>query len=289
MNSSKMVWLYPTPKILIAVSLFLSTGLMQLNAQILIKGKILYAKDARPAAFASVKLINHPGGSVSDELGNFRLVLKSIKQTDTLLISSVGYENLKIPAQNAILKSEFILMQSAQILESVTVKSFSQEETVGDKSEIVGYYRSWNTGNKGGEIGRTFLMTHKEYQVAKIRFKIYNTCDTCIVRLHIREVIDGHPGKELVRDSISKVIRKSTDDDKPYEIDLNKYNIILKNQKLFVGFEVVGNSKADHNSCSLSFVGSEPGSYFYKPTREDYWGYIEDYAIFMKLFLKYDD
>ncbi|NOT94525.1 carboxypeptidase-like regulatory domain-containing protein [Ferruginibacter sp.] len=287
MNQTKPASLYPITLIISAVLVFSIT--FKGYAQTIIKGKILYAKDAKPAAFASVKLLTRDAGSVSDASGNFILVLKNIRKNDTLLISSVGYESLKIPAQKALLRSEFILQQAEKTMESVIIRSFSQEDVVGAKSEIVGYYRAWNTGKNGGEIGRTFFMTHKEYKVAKLRFKLYHTCDTCIIRLHIRDVKDGQPDKELLKDSISYIVKKGADADKPYEFDLNKYEIILKQQSIFVGLEVLKGSKTDSTACSISFVGSEPGGYFYKPRREDYWGYIEDYAIFMKLFFKYDD
>lgn len=180
-----------------------------------------------------------------------------------------------------------MLPDSLKTLESVIVKSFSNEAVAGAKTEIVGYYRSWNADKRGGEIGRTFLMAHKEYQVAKLRFKLYHTCDTCIVRLHIRDIVDGHPGKELLKDSVSYFIKKEKDVDKPYEFDLNKYNIIQSQQNIFVSFEVLKGTKTDSTNCSISFVGTEPGGYFYKPRVNDYWGYTEDYAIFMKLVFRY--
>src|SRR4051812_30367389 len=81
--------------IISSVFLFFARPLL---AQLAIKGKIINA-DGKPAAFASVKLIDRSNGTVSDAAGNFALVMHSLKQNDTLLISSVGYENFKIPAQ----------------------------------------------------------------------------------------------------------------------------------------------------------------------------------------------
>jgi len=125
-----------------------------LQAQLAIKGRVIYA-DGKPAAFASVKLIDHTNGTVSDAAGNFALVMHNLKQNDTLLISSIGYENFKIPAQKATQLSEFRLQEAQKTLESVVVRSFSKEEIAGAKTENVGYFRSWNTDNTGGEIGRT--------------------------------------------------------------------------------------------------------------------------------------
>jgi hypothetical protein len=290
MRFAKLQLHHPTTKLIIFVFLFFSVSCNEVYAQGLLKGKIIYAKDAKPAAFASVKLINHAAGSVSDATGNFSLVLPALKSTDTLLITSIGYENLKIPAQKAALLTPFILLESLKTLDAVIIRSFSKEEITGTKSEIVGYYRSWDAEKTGGEIGRTFSTTHKEYQIAKVKFKVYNTYDTCIIRLHIREVTNnGQPGREILRDSIAQAINKSPNSDNYYEFDLNRYNIILSQQNIFVSFEVLEGTKADKTSRSLTFVGSDLGSYLYKSTETDSWHSSDEYTIFMKLVLKYDE
>jgi len=59
--------------------------------------------------FATVKIIGQTNGSVTDGEGNFILRISSLKNTDTIIISSVGFENLKLPAAKALKKHEFIL------------------------------------------------------------------------------------------------------------------------------------------------------------------------------------
>ena len=289
MNSTKLLLQYRTIKVSVLFFLFFSIFCSSVNAQSAIKGKIISAKDGRAAAFASVKLISRDNGTISDSSGNFSLPARGLKQTDTLIISLIGYEALKIPAHKALSQSEFTLQLMQKTMESVVIRSFSKEEIAGAKSEVVGYYRSWNTDNTKGEIGRTFLPAHKEYQVAKVRFKVYNTYDTCIIRLHIREVTNGQPGRELLRDSIAQVINKSPVAEKPYEFDLNKYNVILSQQNIFVSFEVLQGTQSDKTSRSLSFIGSEAGNYFYKSGDTDSWHSSDDYTIYMKLLLKYDE
>lgn len=50
------------------------------QAQILIKGKIIGAKDDKPVPFASVKILNSLTGCVADNYGNFLLSIKQIKK-----------------------------------------------------------------------------------------------------------------------------------------------------------------------------------------------------------------
>ena len=288
MNWGRLIYCCVVFKTAITLLLFILIPGLKIHAQEILKGKIIYEKDSTPIPFASIKLLNHTAGSISDTSGNFALSLPALKQWDTLLISSVGFESLKIPAQKAVLKSKFALQGFSKNLESVIVRSFSKEEVAGAKSEIVGYYRSWNTQKTGGEIGRSFLVTHKEYQVAKVRFKIYSNCDTSIVRLHIRELINGQPGRELLTDSVAQIINNATLADKAYEFNLSQYNIILSQKDIFVSFEVLAGSKSNNSPCSFSFVGSELGSYLYKSNYNDSWHFRDDYAIFMKVFFKHD-
>lgn len=276
--------------ILLSILFFLSAVCsVKTYAQSVIRGTITSAKDGRPAAYASIKLNGQNTGTISDTAGNFTLQVHRIKQSDTIIISSVGFEDLKIPAQKVNRNTPLKLQESQKMMESVIIRSFNKEEIAGAKSEIVGYYRSWNTDNTGGEIGRSFLPGHSEYQVAKVRFKVYNTYDTCIIRLHIREMNNGEPGREILMDSVAQIINKSSQADKAYEFDLNKYNVVLNKKNIFVSFEVLEGTQSDNTNRSLSFVGSEEGNYFYKSGVNDNWHSSDEYTIYMKLLLKYDD
>lgn len=289
MNATQQVLRIRIKRLFFLAVLLYMFPLIQVHAQSAIKGIVLLAKDGRPAAYASIKLVSENAGTITDTAGNFSLTVHKLKSTDTLLISSVGYEDLKVPAQKLTKLNEFKLQESQKMMESVVIRSFHKEEIAGAKSEVVGYYRSWNADNTGGEIGRTFLPGHNEYQVAKVRFKVYNTYDTCIIRLHIREMNNGEPGRELLRDSVAQIINKSSQADKAYEFDLDKYNVILSKKNIFVSFEVLEGTQSDNNIHSLSFVGSEAGNYFYKSGGNDSWHSSDEYTIYMKLLLKYDD
>ena len=152
MNSRNLLSSFIVFRKIIPFLLFCLIPCIKTNAQEILKGKIIYEKDSTPIPYASIKLLNHTAGSISDTSGNFALYLPSLNQWDTLLISSVGFESLKIPAKKALLKSKFALQGFSKNLESVIVRSFSKEEIAGAKSEIVGYYRSWSTRKTGGEI-----------------------------------------------------------------------------------------------------------------------------------------
>lgn len=276
-----------TQKIGIAASLFVSLLPGRIYSQATIWGRVL-EEDSNPVPYASIKLLKQISGSVTDTGGNFSLHIPKLKENDTLVISSIGYESFKTPVSKALKDHQFTLKANSKNLETVVVRSFSKEDVAGAKVETVGYFRSWHTKKNGGEIGREITVSHEVYQVAKVRFKIYSSCDTNMIRLHIREFADGRPGEELLKDSIVQVINNAAIADKAYEFDLNNYNIILTKKNIFVSFEVLKGTRTDSAACSFAFVGSEPGIYQYRSATNDGWTSTQDYTIFMKVFFKHD-
>lgn len=257
-----------------------------LQAQIKIEGKVIESED-HPIPNASIKVTNHNEGIVSNGEGFFSFRVRSVTASDTLIISSVGYQPLKIPVLNAVKKGRFVLQPFSTSMETVVVRSFGKEDIAGVKTDKVGYFRGWNADNKGAEIGRSVYVPHKEYQVSKVRFKIYCSCDTAIIRVRIREMNGQLPGKELLKDSVAVLFKHAAVADKTYDFDLLKYNLILKKKEIFVSFEVL-QANTEGKDCSMAFAGSEQGSYLYKSSATGEWNVTDDYTIHMKVFFRYD-
>jgi hypothetical protein len=203
-----------------------------------------------------------------------------------MLISLVGYESLKVPVSAAVMKKEFVLKQSVKNLEPVMV--FKKQEVLGSTSESIGYYRSWSTENTGGEIGRFFYLPHKKYKIDKVRFKVANLCDTCLIRVHIRAVKDGKPDEEILKDSITLSINKLSLDDKVPEFDLTGYDYTYSQDELFISLEVLNCANPKKGFCSFSFAGTDKGAYLYKSKGVNDWQQpFDDYTIYLKVFLRY--
>lgn len=270
--------------LLIAFSILLIPNITL--SQVTLKGKVIYEGDAAPAAAVNVEVMSQKGGTITNQAGYFIYHIKNIKNDDSLLITSVGYENLKIPLSAALKKSEFILTEKVNTLGSVTV--FSKPQVVGSTSESVGYFRSWDYNHTGGEIGRVIKTPYKQYKIDKVRFKVANFCDTCQLRLHIRKYEDGQPGEEILTDSIGVTVNKIIQEGKVTEFDLTPFDLTFKDNELFVSVEILncgfGNKK---ESCSFSFVGTEKGEYKYKSKANSDWQTTDDYTLYLKLFLRY--
>jgi hypothetical protein len=254
----------------------------------MLKGKIINKQDSTPIPFASVKLINQNEGTLSDGSGNFLIYISNIKKEDTVFISSVGYDTLIIPLSKAITASEFVLIKNIKTLETVIVKSFSNYQTFGSNKVTAAFFRSWNVNNTGGEIGLIFNFPYSEYTIDKIRFKVNNGCDSCNIRLHIRNIINGKPAEDLLSDTIIAVVKSIHMDDKIPEFDLTAFNFIYYNlPKIFISLEVLNCKSEIGNQCSFSFVGTEKGKYTFKSKNSADWETIEDYSIYMRLITRY--
>ena len=257
------------------------------SAQSFISGKVLNGRDGKPVSSATVVV---PGKRFrqSDANGNFRFTLNDYKQTDSLIITSVGFNTLRIPVTDASRIKEFRLTEQAKVLQPLVLTSYLNEGISGSKSEITGYFRSWNTNNTGAEIGKIFYINQNEYKLERVRFKVNNQCDTCLVMLHIRAMVDDAPGDEILYDSITTSVKRLSFDDRFSEFDLRPYNIVLKQREIMVSMEVLHCTKSGKPDCSFCFIGTEEGDYYYKSGKKSDWFKSEnDYSIYMRLIYKY--
>jgi hypothetical protein len=255
-------------------------------AQSVIKGEVHYANDGAPAVFANIELLNGKSiKTLSDNAGSFHLNISNSQKKDTVVISSVGYKSIRMPVSEALKKSVFTLSEIIRTIEAVTV--FNSHELVGSTSETVGFYRSWDYKNKGGEIGRIFKVPYKKFKLDKIRFKAGNTCDTCSLRLHIRYLENGQPGDEIFRDSVTVLVNSLSLDSKISEFDLTPYDFTFTESDFFVGIELLNCGNGKKGFCSFNFAGTEKGEYLYKSNAGNQWESSNDYTIFLKLFLRY--
>lgn len=268
---------------------FLSLAFLTGNGQQSINGKIYNQKDGKPLSNASVRLPKGNKGMVSDAGGNFELRLQNrYTSTDSFLISSIGFKTLKVAVNDGLNQSKFYLTEDSKDLETITIKSYSNEASEGSHSEVTGYFRSWYTKKTGGEIGRILYVNSDDYKLERVRFKINNQCDTCVLRLHIRALKNGIPDVDLLRDSVSIVTGKLSFDDKFSEFDLRNYNLFIKKNKyVFVSLETLHCNNMNKTPCSLCYVGTEQGNFLYRQKDYSDWEESTEHSIYLRMFYKY--
>ncbi len=84
-----------------------------------ITGKIINGEDKEPLPFASIRLKNHPIGTISNENGDFDFYIPKSKRTDTLTISFIGFNTYEVPLANINRELEILLTPSSNVLDEV--------------------------------------------------------------------------------------------------------------------------------------------------------------------------
>lgn len=243
---------------------------------------IVSEKNDKPIAYATVSVPQKNIAILADGSGNFNVSYRIINVSDTFNISSVGYSTYRLAVRDAQKISVIRLKEHTSDLENVTL--FTNEAVEGNKLEKSGYFRSWPTKSKGGEIGKIFVTKANEFLVDRIRFKVNNQCNACQVRLRIREVVNGFPGEELFTDSISMPVKKLNFDDHYSEFDLSKKQIVLKQKSVFVSLEVL---YCTGEPCSFCFIGTEPGTFMYKNKANTIWEESTSHNLYLRFYYKY--
>jgi hypothetical protein len=102
-----------------------------------LSGKILEEKKENPIPYASVSIINKPIGTISNIDGDFLLKLHPNNINDTLIISSMGFAQITMPAFE-LLDTEIIIMKPVSIrIKEVKVTSTSPENLLSNIRENI--------------------------------------------------------------------------------------------------------------------------------------------------------
>jgi hypothetical protein len=253
-----------------------------------VKGVIVNDADGKPIGYASVGVKGKRAGVVADASGNFHLSLPAnIKLTDTVIVSSIGYQNIRIPVKQALQATEFRLQAIPKEMTGVTHVSFVRQSILGNNSSGGAFFRAWYDYKTGGEIGKMISVPQRQYKIDRIRFKVDNKCDTCWMRLHIRKAVNSVPGEELLQQNIIFPVTSYSVTDAGPEIDLSDYNIILSDYRIYVGLEVINCSNSESPYYSLCFIGEENGEYLYKPFTNSDWENNYQHGLALRLYLSY--
>ncbi len=115
-----------------AFYLFLLTLIfpIQLSAQSVLRGQVLDQESGQPLAFAQLRLVQEGGGIITNEEGRFALKLPTGAESDTMLISYVGYQTAALPLETLEDDDEIRipLFSAGVTLDSVLIRPVGAEE-----------------------------------------------------------------------------------------------------------------------------------------------------------------
>lgn len=230
-------------------------------------GKILDSKTNQPIAYVNIGVLLKNTGTVSDDNGNFQLLLKKDLDNDTLKISCIGYQSLTIKTSDfKQLKDKSIYLNPSSILLSdVIIKAKKYKyKTLGITTNSDNVQTSVYAA-KGYECG-ILIKLNKPAIIQKIHLNVAQcTYDTVFYRLNIYNVERSGKYTNILERPIYIKIAKDKMKDK-ISINLMEYNIRVNNDFL-ISLEYV----KDLGPGKVSFCSSLfHASYFREASQGDW-------------------
>jgi hypothetical protein len=256
-------------------------------AQLNFTGRIVDAKTQEPLPYVNIGIVNKGFGTVTDETGRFYLVIDTARFTneDIVQISSLGYENIRIPVgQITVGAKEFpeILMQPSDIILDEVILS---SDALVPITEFLGYrnYGERNFGywNKnvalGGELATKVNARQGKRQLNSLEFEVWeNPSDSVLIRVNIYDLgggLLGAPGSNLNK-SQKNILHTLPNGKNDIKIDLNPYELYVDND-FFVSLELLQVYGDGELGLVLPASGRE-GSSFRKYASQGEWEFVSD-------------
>ncbi len=100
-----------------------------------LSGKLVDSRKGKPVRYASVSVFNKPIGTISNIDGDFILKLHPDYIRDTLIISSMGYAQIRIPASTLLDEDLFILEPISIKIKEIKVTAISADKLLANMRE----------------------------------------------------------------------------------------------------------------------------------------------------------
>ena len=269
-------------KLLLFFSLFLLLSL-ELHSQI-ITGKVVDAASNDLLEYVSIGIVKTPIGTITNESGKFNLEFKKQSPKAIVRFSMIGYKAQTFSIEELSDKENVIkLKQEAIQINEIVVKANNKLKKVGTTNRTIsGGFCGWagNRRGKGHEIGLKIDLGTSFVKLQSLHIRVHKqSYDSSLFRLHIRNIKDDLPHKELLKQNILITITESSG---WVEIDLSKYNIVLKGEIALTleWLKVLGINKnnlirvndSNQKSANVLFSGkNKEGCRYKKWGAEDKW------------------
>lgn len=194
------------------------------------QGTIISQTSSLGIAYASIGLVKTNQGTNADELGHF-IFQANNKQNDTLIFSCVGFLSKKIAVNDFKSGGIVSLYESQSNLPVISILSKKAKDQILNDYQSAGF-------NQFGNIGVTkvlaqhFKAPKDNMKLKKIKLsKVVGQC-RFIIRIFSIDTLTKKPGVDLL-DTLVQVNSKG----KNLIIDLEKFNIVIKEKDFFVGVQ----------------------------------------------------
>lgn len=202
-----------SPKLWVSFVAFLLMNVSLISQNI--EGIVIDKESKTHLSFVQIGIIGKNIGTLSDENGRFKLNAKKVSESDSIVISSLGYST-KYFTLAALQNSLPIIELAKEVYElpkiDLIAKPLTQKNKLGyaktnstKKSTGWSFSPNWSqTIDKPmGERGTLIKLKGKPNFIKNVNFHIANNeYDSILCRIHIYDVKDGFPNQEITKENI---------------------------------------------------------------------------------------
>jgi len=229
-------------------------------------GKVLDIETNKPIEFINIGIIGKQIGTITDENGNFKITIDNVFSKESLLFSSISYEDKLIKISE--LKQNKIIFLQKKIYELNEIVIHPKNIKLKHKG-IKTKTKTLQTGFKNNKLGFECGLLFKNKKTAflkKVNFNIATcTYDTIFYRLNVYTVDSIGSFVNILKKPIYIQLPKNKIGDK-ISIDLSKENIIV-NHNFLITLEHV----KDLGKGLLYFSASVLRKTYFRKTSQAKW------------------
>jgi len=196
-----------------------------------IAGRVVNSSTKEPIEYVNIGIVNTTIGTVTNATGNFVLHLKDQPPESIVRFSMIGFKPAGFTIQELTEIENIIeLVDEPYELEAVQISPKGKVRDIGIKDRSLFKVCGWGgtQRGKGHEIGTKMDLGESPVKLKSLHVRLHSqSFDSSLFRLHIRDINNNIPDKELLKENVFVGISK----EKGWvEINLNSYDIILKGE-----------------------------------------------------------
>ncbi|TQI71144.1 carboxypeptidase-like protein [Gramella sp. Hel_I_59] len=205
--------------------------------------------------FVNIGIKNKNIGTITDEEGNFQLVINDKNKEDTLSFSYVGFGELNLRISDVINNDikNFKLKEKSTELDEIVIHTKKKKEkelgTTSYVSMVAGYVRADNDKNKNIQEFAKELKIKKPSKILDLNINLFNVnVDTTSFRVNFYSIKDDLPFEKI---SSKNIIIEQNIENGWNSFDLEKFNLKFENP-VFITLEYLPKTKDEEEPFRYS-------------------------------------
>jgi hypothetical protein len=204
-----------------------------------VTGKVIDITTGETLAYVNIGVVDQPRGTITDETGTFALETNGLSAETIVRFSMIGYRAQTFTVRELSDNNKIsIKLESIPVSLSEVVIKPKKTRKAGMTKCAMGPICGWGGEQlgKGWEIGLKIELGELPALLKSLHVRVHkNSFDTCLFRLHVRNVVNELPGNELLTQNIIIPVTKKSG---WAEIDLSKHQLVFQGN-IFLSLEWV--------------------------------------------------